>query len=107
MSDAIGGAGAAGPGGATRPADALAALRSGRIQGSEERLRVATSLLEGSFYEELFKAMRDTVPAGEGGSGRAMFEGLLDRSVAEAAAGRSERGIGAALYRAFGGGDGR
>lgn len=91
-----------GPGG--RPGDLLGALRDGRIQGEEARLKAATQLLEGQFYQILFSAMRDTVPTGgltSGGQGEEMFTDLMDQQVADAAAADSERGIGAALYRHF------
>jgi len=84
--------------------DPLAALRGGRIQGPEARLRAATRLLEGTFYQELFKAMRETVPDGGGPGGAAgeeIFTGLLDQHIADAAALRTERGLGEALYRRF------
>ena len=84
--------------------DPLTALRDGRIQGGEARLRAATRLLEGTFYQELFKAMRETVPEGgalTGGTGEEMFTGMLDQHVSDSAAMRSERGIGQALYRHF------
>ncbi|HSW31127.1 MAG TPA: rod-binding protein [Longimicrobiales bacterium] len=84
--------------------DALAALRDGRIGGAEARLRAATRLLEGTFLQELFKAMRETVPDGgapSGGAGEDIFTGMLDQHVADAAAMRSQRGLGEALYRRF------
>lgn len=84
--------------------DALAALRGGRVQGEEARLRAATRLLEGTFYQELFKAMRQTVPQGgvvDGGAGEAMFTELMDQHVSDAAALRATRGIGQALYDRF------
>ena len=87
--------------------DILAALKSGRIQEKDAQLRAATALLEGSFYQELFKAMRGTVPEGgviSAGAGQEMFEGLLDQSIAESAALSSDRGLGAHLYRALQGG---
>jgi len=90
----------AGPGGG--PKDVLAALRDGRIQGREARLKAAASLFEGVFYQEMFKAMRETVPEGgaaSGGPGEDIFTGLLDQHVAEAAAAQNRRGIGGALYR--------
>ncbi len=91
-------------GGAAAGRDLLQALRSGRIRDPRARLRAATDLLEGTFYQELFKAMRATVPEGgvlPGGGGRDVFEGLLDQHVADAAAARSAGGIGEALYRHF------
>lgn len=86
------------------PRDVLAALRDGRIQGGEKRLRAAAQLMEGVFYQQLFNAMRDTVPEGgaiSGSQGQEMFEGLLDERMAESAATSSEVGLGQALYRHF------
>ena len=84
--------------------DALTALRQGRITDPAARMRAATRLFEGTFYQELFKAMRGTVPEGGaigGGAEQEMFQSMLDQHVADEAAARSERGIGAALYRYF------
>lgn len=89
-----------GPGGT----DVLAALKSGRIKDGDARLRAAAHLLESSFYEELFQAMRSTVPEGgvvSGGSGEDMFQSMMDQNIAEAAAMKSEDGLGSALYRYF------
>lgn len=86
------------------PSDRLDALKSGRITDRVERLKAATTLLEASFYEELFKAMRDTVPDGglvDGGAGEDIFSSLIDRQMAEASAARSVRGLADALYRQF------
>jgi len=84
--------------------DTLAALRNGSIQGDRARLKAATRLLEGQFYEEMFKAMRETVPEGgeiSGGAGEEMFSGMLDEHMSEQAALRSRSGLGAALYARF------
>lgn len=84
--------------------DTLAALKSGSIHGNDARLKAATRLLEGSFYQEMFKAMRETVPddgAVTGGTGGAMFTGMLDGQMAQEAAMRSSDGLGAALYAHF------
>lgn len=84
--------------------DLLQALRSGRIQGDEARLAAATDLLESSFYQELFKALRDTVPEDgltSGGQGEEIFSSLLDQHLAEVSARRSDGGLGSALYRHF------
>jgi Rod binding domain-containing protein len=58
--------------------------------------------LEGVFLSQLFKAMRDTVPAGESGpgsEGRELFTTMLDDTLAEQAAQRMTHGLGEALYR--------
>ena len=84
------------------PFATLEALKDGKIQGKEARLRAASDLLESSFFQELFKAMRDTVPESglmDGGGGEDAFTAMMDQHMAEAAAARLERGLGAALYR--------
>ncbi len=96
--------GATGPGGARPGTDVLGALRDGRIQGGKARLKAATRLLEGTFYQEMFKAMRNTVPTGGAiapSQGEDIFTGLMDQHVADSAAMQSERGLGRALYRYF------
>jgi flagellar protein FlgJ len=58
----------------------------------DARLRQAARQLTGVFAQQLFKAMRETVPQGEGivsgGSGEEMFTGMLDEHLAGAAPGR-------------------
>ena len=69
---------------------------------NDEKLRRATGELEGVFVQELFKAMRDTVPEGgivDGGPGEEMFSDMMDQKISAEAATGWERGIGAALYR--------
>jgi flagellar protein FlgJ len=66
------------------------------------RLRKAAAEVEGVFMQQLFKAMRETVPADglfDGGSGESMFTEMLDAQVADAAASRQKHGLGEALYR--------
>ncbi len=92
-----------GPGRGGMP-ESLAALKDGHIKGNKARLKAATRLLEGTFYQELFKAMRETIPKGgaiPSGSGDDMFTGFLDQHVADEAAGRDANGPGQALYRYF------
>ena len=94
------GSGASPPGGDWQ--DTLDALRNGRGGDERQRLKTATQLLEGSFYLEMFKAMRKTVPEGgiiEGGRGEDVFADMLDEHLAEAAASRAEGGLADALYR--------
>ena len=82
----------------------LERLRAGELQGDAESLRAATNLLEGVFVQELYKAMRETVPDDgmtSGGNGEAIFSGMLDQHIAEITAGRYERGLGQALYDQF------
>jgi flagellar protein FlgJ len=68
----------------------------------DEKLRKATGDLEGVFVQELFKAMRETVPEGgivDGGPGEDMFSSMMDQTISSEAASGWERGLGAALYR--------
>ena len=73
------------------------------LPSSEDaKLRRATQELEGVFVQELFKAMRETVPEGgivDGGPGEDMFSSMMDQTISAEAASGWERGIGAALYR--------
>ena len=64
-------------------------------QGDDLKLRQAARQLTGLFAQQLFKAMRATVPTDQGvvsgGSGEEMFTGLLDEHLAGASPG-SARG---------------
>ena len=76
----IGGPSKHGPGGI------LGDLRNGRIQGEDARIRAASDALEGTFYQELFKAMRESVPESglvDGGAGEDAFTALLDQHLAD------------------------
>lgn len=94
--DAAGGTGAVG----------LEALRAGRIEDGDARLRATADLLEGVFYQELFKAMRETVPESglTGGNAQEVFSSMMDQHVAESAAARAVDGLGDALYHRLRGG---
>lgn len=76
-----------------------------RVSGEgpeDRRLRAAAQQLEGVFVEQLFKAMRETVPEGgmtDGGFGEDVFSDMLDSNLAVEASHGWERGLGAALYR--------
>ncbi len=68
----------------------------------DAKLRRAAQELEGVFVQELFKAMRETVPEGgivDGGPGEDMFSSMMDQTISSEAASGWERGVGAALYR--------
>lgn len=92
------------PIGASRPSvapDPAAATTDPRAARAE-RLRGTARQLEGVFVEQMFKAMRETVPedgAISGGSGEAMFTGMLDQSLAEEVPARWSNGLAEALYR--------
>jgi peptidoglycan hydrolase FlgJ len=69
--------------------------------GDEARLRAAARQLEGVFVQQMFKAMRDSVPGGgivDGGAGEETFTGLLDEHLASQAAEGNGRGPGEALF---------
>lgn len=58
---------------------------SRRAAAEQDRLRGAIQQLEGVFVQQLFTAMRQTVPEGglvDGGAGEEMFAGLLDGHLA-------------------------
>lgn len=68
----------------------------------EDRLRKVVGQLEGVFVEQLFKTMRETVPADgivNGGPGEAMFTGMLDQHMSATVPGQWHHGIGESLYR--------
>ena len=68
----------------------------------EQRLRAATKQLESVFVQELFKAMRETVPQDgltNGGAGEDIFTGLMDERIAGSVPEQWQRGIGESLYR--------
>ena len=74
----------------------------------EAKLRGAARQLTGVFAQQLFKAMRETVPQGEGavsgGSGEEMFTGMLDEHLSGAdahspAGAAFTRGLAEAVYR--------
>ncbi len=68
----------------------------------DARLQQVVEQLQGVFVEQLFKAMRETVPTDgltNGGAGEAMFSGMLDQHLADALPSQWDRGIGESLYR--------
>jgi flagellar protein FlgJ len=68
----------------------------------EARLQRAAHQLEGVFVQQLFKAMRETVPRDgivNGGSGEEMFTSLMDEHLADRLPGQWHHGIGEALIR--------
>lgn len=73
------------------------------------RLREAIHQLEGVFVEQLFAAMRETVPSDgllDGGPGGKMFSELLDEHLAAQAPRRwNNAGLAASLWRQLYGGE--
>lgn len=72
-------------------------------QGTDEkRLRRAAAEMEGVFFGEMMKALRETVPKDgviDGGSAESVFTEMLDAHMATVAAVRQGRGLGEALFR--------
>ncbi len=67
------------------------------------RLQQTASRLEGVFVEQLFKAMRETVPqdgAADGG-GEEIFTSLFDQELAGRAPAQWQSGLGRAIVRAL------
>jgi len=86
-------------GGARPPNDLLEGLRSGRITGQERKEAVAR-LVDSTFLEELFRALRSTVEEGGAmgaGESAAGFLGMMDQHLAEAASHRMRLGFGARM----------
>lgn len=72
------------------------------VTPEEQKLRAATKQLEGVFVQELFKAMRETVPQDgltSGGAGEDIFTGLMDEKIATRVPEQWAHGIGESLYR--------
>ena len=66
-----------------------------------ERLRRAARDLEGVFVEQMFKAMRESVPEGgvvDGGTGEEMFTALLDQKLSALVPTKWDRGLAEAVY---------
>lgn len=80
-------------------------LPAGPLPASDDaRLRQSSRDLEGFFVEQLFKAMRETVPEGtllSGGAGEEMFTGMMDAHLAAQVPGQWSDSLGEALYRQF------
>lgn len=70
------------------------------LPSQEERLRGVVKQLEGVFVQQLYKAMRETVPndgIANGGAGEDMFAGLLDQHLAAETPKQWKHGLGEAL----------
>jgi flagellar protein FlgJ len=90
MTDSIGGTGAPGRASASATGDA-----------AHTKLKKASHDLESVFINELFKAMRQTVPDDgilSQDPGQDLFTGMLDERIAQSYAGQGRTGIGDALY---------
>lgn len=70
---------------------------------TDQKLRESAKQLEGLFVQQLFKAMRETVPQQDGivsaSAGEDMFTGLLDQHLAAETPSQWEGGLAEAVYR--------
>jgi flagellar protein FlgJ len=71
--------------------------------GEDAKLRQVAQQMEGVFVQELYKAMRATVPQNDGamngGTGEEMFTGLMDQHLATETPEAWGRDLGEAIYR--------
>jgi flagellar protein FlgJ len=68
----------------------------------DAKLQRVARQLEGVFVQQLFKAMRETVPedgAVDGGAGEQMFTSMMDEHLADQLPGQWHHGIGEGLIR--------
>ena len=73
-----------------------------RTPTDDARLQKVARQLEGVFVQQLFKAMRETVPedgAVDGGAGERMFTSMMDEQMADQLPGQWHHGIGEGLIR--------
>lgn len=84
-------------------AAASAGLAQPTVPERLARLKDTSGKLEGVFVEQLFKAMRDTVPQQDGivdgGQGEEIFTGLMDQKLADEVPAQWKRGIADALMK--------
>ena len=81
----------------------LSATTPNRADSRHQALKKASEQLEGMFVQQMYKAMRDTVPQQEGivsgGAGEDIFTGLLDQHLAAETPKHWQTGLADALYR--------
>lgn len=84
-----------------QPAATRAALTAAAPRDVNAALRKQAHALESVFLNQLFQAMRASVPRPEEGDdgAAALFDSWLDERMAQIAAERSTRGPGEAMYR--------
>jgi peptidoglycan hydrolase FlgJ len=83
--------------------DAIGGVGASVSENSPTKLKKAAQQLEGMFVQQLYKAMRDTVPQQEGivsgGAGEDIFTGLMDQHLAAETPKHWGGGLADALYR--------
>ena len=86
----------------TTPISLASPAPAARSTDAAAQLRAASRDLEAVFVQQMFKAMRETVPEDglmSGGSGEEMFTTLLDQHLAAEVPGRRHSELAEALYR--------
>lgn len=86
----------------TSPVGGAGGGAAARSTDAAGRLRAAARDLEAVFVQQMFKAMRETVPAEglmSGGSGEEMFTSLMDQHLADQVPHRTPSGLAEAVYR--------
>ena len=87
----------------TLPIGSTTPTPEARAANDEARLKKTAKQLEGVFVEQLYKAMRETVPQDEGaigaGTGEDMFTGLMDQKLAAETPTQWAHGLADAAYR--------
>ena len=77
-------------------------LAAGIDPAKDAKLRKTAQQMEGVFVQQMYKAMRETVPSDgmfNGGSGEEMFTGLLDEHVAADTPSKWQHGLSESIYR--------
>jgi len=84
------------------PSPSLTHPLAGAAATKDAKLKKAAQQMEGAFVEQMYKSMRETVPADgmfDGGSGEEMFTGLLDQKVASDTPVKWQHGLSESIYR--------
>lgn len=79
-----------------------AAAGAGVPDPKDAKLRKVATQMEGAFVQQMYKAMRDTVPTDgmfSGGSGEEMFSSMLDEHVAADTPSQWQHGLSEAIYQ--------
>jgi len=86
-----------------KPISGIAGAGTATETRDHDRLKAAMRQLEAVFVQQLFKAMRETVPdEGASGGGEEIFTGMLDEKLAESVpAAWSGSGLESAMMRQF------
>ncbi|MGZ8471728.1 MAG: rod-binding protein, partial [Gemmatirosa sp.] len=84
------------------PVAPVASTPGSATRSEDPKLRKVAQQMEGVFVQELYKAMRATVPQNDGavggGAGEEMFTSLMDQHLATETPHAWGRGLGAAIY---------